>query len=141
MTSLNTWVPHLATRMHRPQKPPHKPKAQHERSHQAIGVKPVATRAIIGPMRVILILASIPSLIQKWRSMREVGFSGVSCKLFSAQWKLFGSAFVVALLYVGIHPPIAGKNCASVASCYPDASSATWLRTEFRGTELAHVRK
>ena len=47
---------------------------------------------------VIAVLAFIPSGIQKWLWMRQLGYDGIFWTLFSVRWGLFCAAFVVALL-------------------------------------------
>ncbi len=43
----------------------------------------------------VVILECIPSVIQKWLRIREVGYTGVFWTLFSVRQKLFCAAFVV----------------------------------------------
>ncbi len=69
--------------------------------------------AFIGAILVIAILAFIPSWIQKWLWMRQLGYAGIFWTLFSVRWGLFGAAFVVALLYLWINLRLAVKNGAA----------------------------
>ena len=69
--------------------------------------------AIIGAISLIAILAFIPSWIQKWLWMRQVGYSGVFWTLFSVRWELFCAAFVVVLLYLWINLRLAARNGAT----------------------------
>ncbi len=68
---------------------------------------------IVGAIAVIAILAFIPSWIQKWLWMRQLGYTGVFWTLFSMRWGLFCAAFVVALLYVWINLRLAARNGAT----------------------------
>jgi uncharacterized membrane protein (UPF0182 family) len=68
---------------------------------------------IVGAISVIAILALIPSWIQKWLWMRQVGYSGVFWTLFSVQWGLFCAAFVVVSLYVWINLRLAARKGAA----------------------------
>lgn len=65
---------------------------------------------IIGAILAIAILAFIPSSIQKWLWMRQLGYGGVFWTLLSVRWGLFGSAFAAAVLYLGINLRRASKN-------------------------------
>jgi hypothetical protein len=79
------------------------------------GVRPIRL-AFIGAILVIAILAFIPSWIQKWLWMRQLGYDGIFWTLFSVRWGLFGAAFVVALLYLWINLRLAVKNGATFRS-------------------------
>jgi hypothetical protein len=70
-------------------------------------------RVIAGAISLLAILAFVPSWIQKWLWMRQVGYSGVFWRLFSVRWELFGAAFVVALLYLWINFRFAAQNGAT----------------------------
>ena len=67
----------------------------------------------MGAIAVIAVLALIPSLIQKWLWMREVGYSNVFWTLFSVRWELFCAAFVVVSLCLWINLRLAAKNGAA----------------------------
>jgi uncharacterized membrane protein (UPF0182 family) len=68
---------------------------------------------ILGAISIIAFLAFIPSLIQKWLWMRQVGYSGVFRTLLSVQWGLFCAAFVVVFLYLWINLRLAARNGAT----------------------------
>ena len=61
----------------------------------------------------IAILAFIPSWIQKWLWMRQLGYAGVFWTLLSVRWELSCAAFVVALLYLWINLRLAARNGAT----------------------------
>ena len=61
----------------------------------------------------IALLAGIPAWIQKWLWMRQLGYVGVFWTIWSVRWELFATAFVVALLYLGINLRFAQKNGAA----------------------------
>ncbi len=65
---------------------------------------------IVGAILLISILAFIPSWIQKWLWMRQLGYTGVFWTLLSVRWELFCGAFVVALLYLAVNFRLAAKN-------------------------------
>jgi uncharacterized membrane protein (UPF0182 family) len=94
--------------------------------------------AIIGAIAVIAILAFVPSWIQKWLWMRQVGYSGVFWTLFSVRWELFGAAFVVALLYLWINLRVAAKNGSTfrVSSLTGESALATKLGVQISPTVL-----
>jgi hypothetical protein len=69
--------------------------------------------AILGAIAILIVLASIPSWIQKWLWMRQVGYSGIFWTLFSVRWELFCVAFVVVALYLWINLRLAARNGAS----------------------------
>jgi hypothetical protein len=93
---------------------------------------------IIGAISVIAILALVPSWIQKWLWMRQVGYSGVFWTLFSVRWELFCAAFVIALLYLGINLRVAAKNGATfrVSSLTGESALATKLGIQISSTLL-----
>ena len=68
---------------------------------------------IVGAISLIAILAFIPSWIQKWLWMRQLGYAGVFWTLLSVRWELFCAAFVVALLYLWINLRLAARNGAT----------------------------
>jgi uncharacterized membrane protein (UPF0182 family) len=71
---------------------------------------------LIGVILVIAILAFLPSWIQKWLWMRQLGYSGIFWTLFSRRWGLFGAAFVIALLYLWVNLRLAAKNSPTFSS-------------------------
>jgi uncharacterized protein len=89
-------------------------------------------------MLLIAILAVVPSWIQKWLWMREVGYSGVFWTLFSVRWELFGTAFVVALLYIWINLRFAAKKGATfrVSSLKGESALAAKLGVQISSTVL-----
>ena len=133
MTNLKTWMLHLATNPAAErsgetliEKPPHvepsRPlvdeKPSGNGSHHPIRDRTPKVRrsmrlVIVGAISVIAILAFIPSWIQKWLWMRQLGYSGVFWTLFSVRWELFCAAFVVALLYLWINLRLAARNGAT----------------------------
>ena len=66
--------------------------------------------AIVGAISIIAFLAFMPSWIQKWLWMRQLGYAGIFWTLFSVRWELFCAAFVVALLYLWINLRLAAKK-------------------------------
>ena len=94
--------------------------------------------AILGAISVIAILAFVPSWIQKWLWMRQVGYSGIFWTLFSVRWELFGAAFVVALLYLWINLRFAAKNGATfrVSSLSGESALAAKLGVQISPTVL-----
>jgi hypothetical protein len=68
---------------------------------------------IVGAFSVIAMLAFIPSLIQKWLWMRQLGYASVFWTLLSVRWGLFGAALVVASLYVWMNLRLAARNGAT----------------------------
>jgi uncharacterized membrane protein (UPF0182 family) len=65
---------------------------------------------VAGVFAVVAIFAYIPSWIEKWLWMRQVGYGTVFWTLFSVQWGLFCAAFVIALLYLWINFRVAARN-------------------------------
>ena len=55
-------------------------------------------RVIAGAILLIAILTFVPSFIQKWLWMRQLGYAGVFWTLLSVRWELSCAAFVVTLL-------------------------------------------
>ena len=133
MTNLKTWMLRLATneeaeRSDRTmiEKPSHvepsRPLANEKPSsngshHPILGEIPRVGRpmrlVIVGAISLIAILAFIPSWIQKWLWMRQLGYAGVFWTLLSVRWELFCVAFVVALLYLWINLRLAARNGAT----------------------------
>ena len=80
----------------------------------------------------LILVAALVGILQKWLWMGELGFRGIFWTLLRTQWTMFGSAFLVAFLYLGINlwqavrdRPSAlaarrGKN-AALSSAVPDA--------------------
>jgi len=68
---------------------------------------------IVGAILLIGILAFIPSWIQKWLWMRQLGYAGVFWTLLSVRWELFCGAFALALLYLAFNLRLAAKNGAT----------------------------
>jgi uncharacterized membrane protein (UPF0182 family) len=68
---------------------------------------------IVGAISVIAILAFIPSLIQKWLWMVQLGYAGVFWRLLAVRWELFCVAFLIAFLYLSINLLFATKNGAA----------------------------
>ena len=161
MTNLKTWMLHLATNPaaersgetlieKSPHVEPPRPLA-HEKpsgngSDHPIRIGPPRARrpmvlGIVGAIAIIAILALIPSLIQKWLWMRQVGYAGVFWTLFSVRWGLFCGAFVVGLLYLLINLRVAARNGASFRSggSRSESALATRLGTEISPTVLKLV--
>ena len=65
---------------------------------------------IVGAISIIALLAFIPSWIQKWLWMRQLGYAGVFWTLLSVRWELSCAAFVVTLLYLWINLRLAARN-------------------------------
>jgi uncharacterized membrane protein (UPF0182 family) len=65
---------------------------------------------IVGMISIIALLAVIPSWIQNWLWMRELGYTGVFWNLLSVRWKLSCAAFIVTLLYLWITLRFAARN-------------------------------
>jgi len=119
MTNLKTWMLRLATNEEAErsdgtmiEKPSHvepsRPLANEKPSsngnhYPILGEIPRVGRpmrlVIAGAILLIAILTFIPSWIQKWLWMRQLGYAGVFWTLLSVRWELFCVAFVVALLY------------------------------------------
>ena len=76
------------------------------------GVRPMKL-VIVGAISLIVILAFIPSWIQKWLWMRQLNYAGLFWTLFSVRWELFCAAFVVALLYLWINLRVAARNAVT----------------------------
>jgi len=93
---------------------------------------------IMGAISVIAILALIPSWIQKWLWMRQVGYSGIFWTLFSVRWELFCAAFVVALLYLWINLRVAARNGATfrAGSLTSESSVASTIGVQISPTVL-----
>jgi uncharacterized membrane protein (UPF0182 family) len=71
-------------------------------------------RFIIAAVVVLIALvAIIPGWLQKWLWMRQVGYAGVFWTIWSVRWELFASAFVIALLYLGINLRLVLRNGAA----------------------------
>jgi len=68
---------------------------------------------IVGVISIIALLAFIPSWIQKWLWMRELGYTGVFWTLLSVRWELSCAAFIVTLLYLWINLHLAARNCTT----------------------------
>jgi len=85
------------------------------RHHTFRGKYPIRL-AIAGAISVIAILAFIPSLIQKWLWMQQLGYTGVFWTLFSMRWELFCAAFVVVSLYLWINLRLAARTGATFAA-------------------------
>ena len=133
MTNLKTWMLHLATNPAAErsgetliEKPPHvepsRPlvdeKPSGNGSHHPLRIGPPRVGrsmrlVIVGAISLIAVLALIPSGIQKWLWMRQVGYSGVFWTLFSVRWELFCVAFVITLLYLWINLRLAARNGAA----------------------------
>ena len=96
---------------------------------------------IIGTISAITILAFIPSVIQKWLWMRQVGYAGIFWTLFSVQWELFCAAFVAVSLYLWINLRLAAKNGASfrAGGSKSESALATRLGTDISPTVLKLV--
>ena len=144
MTNLRTWMLHLATNLEtepgdtakieqpaqvEPSRPLSDVKPGGNGNHQPIRIgPPTEGRPIrlvaVGAISLIAVVAFIPSLIQKWLWMREVGYSGVFWTLFSVRWELFCAAFVVALLYLWINLRFAASNGASFRASGSRSESA-----------------
>ena len=133
MTNLKTWMLRLATnekaeRSDRtmiekpshvePSRPLANEKPSSNGSHYPIlGEIPRVGRpmrlVIAGAILLIAILTFIPSWIQKWLWMRQLGYAGVFWTLLSVRWELFCVAFVVALLYLAVNLRLAARNGAT----------------------------
>ena len=66
--------------------------------------------AIVGAISIIALLAVVPSWIQKWLWMRQLGYARVFWTLLSVRWELSCTAFVVTLLYLWINLRLAARN-------------------------------
>jgi uncharacterized membrane protein (UPF0182 family) len=152
MTNLKTWMLHLATNLEtepsdrtKIEQPPHlepsRPLADEKPSgngsHHPIPIGPPRAGrpvvfGIIGAIAMIAVLALIPSLIQKWLWMRQVGYSGVFWTLFSVKWELFCAAFVVVALYIWINLRLAATNGASFRAGNLTSESAVASRLGIR---------
>jgi uncharacterized protein len=161
VTSLKTWMLHLATNPaadrsgetlleKSPRVEPSRPLADEKPSgngsHYSIRIGPPSVGrsmklAIVGAISLIAVLAFIPSLIQKWLWMREVGYSGVFWTLFSVRWELFCAAFVVVLLYLWVNLRLAARNGASfrASGSKSESSLAARLGAEISPTVLRLV--
>jgi uncharacterized protein len=94
---------------------------------------------LIGAILVIAILAFIPSGIQKWLWMRQLGYDGIFWTLFSVRWGLFCATFVVAFLYLWINLRVAVKHGATfrVSSLTGESALATKLGIQTSPTLLS----
>ncbi len=98
---------------------PSRPLADEKRSanghHPLRGRRPMRLLRllIVGAISVIAMLAFIPSWIQKWLWMRQLGYTGVFWTLVSVRWGLFCAAFAVALMYLWINLRLAARNGAT----------------------------
>ena len=101
---------------------PSRPLADEKRStngshHPILGEIPRVGRpmrlVVAGAILLIAILTFIPSWIQKWLWMRQLGYAGVFWTLLSVRWELFCVAFVVALLYLAVNLRLAARNGAT----------------------------
>ena len=64
---------------------------------------------------VIVVLTGIAGYLEKWLWMRQLDYTGIFWTLLSVQWAMFGSAFVVAFLYLWINLRLATKNSGAIS--------------------------
>ena len=95
--------------------PPKPPEGEQDRGVGRYGIlqrwrplKFIIAAAIV----LIALLAVVPSWLQKWLWMRQLGYVGVFWTIWFVRWELFAAAFVVAFLYLGINLRIAQRNGA-----------------------------
>lgn len=103
---------------------------ENEGHHRVSRGRPGVRRARLvfgGGLAVVAILASIPSWLQKWLWMREVGYAGIFSTLLSVRRGLFFTAFVVSLLYLWVNLGFALRNGASAATLASESTGAARL--------------
>jgi uncharacterized membrane protein (UPF0182 family) len=59
---------------------------------------------------VLIVLAALIGIVQKWLWMGELGFRGIFWTLLRTQWAMFGAAFLVAFFYLWINVRHAGNQ-------------------------------
>ena len=62
----------------------------------------------------LIVLAALIGIVQKWLWMGELGFRGIFWTMLGTQWAMFGSAFVVAFLYLWVNVRQAGRDQAAL---------------------------
>ncbi|HVT27259.1 MAG TPA: UPF0182 family protein, partial [Lacipirellulaceae bacterium] len=70
---------------------------------------------IVAGFLVIVVLTGIAGYLEKWLWMRQLDYTGIFWTLLSVQWAMFGSAFVVAFLYLWINLRLATKNSGAIS--------------------------
>jgi len=82
---------------------------------------------LVGAIAVIIVIgivSVIPSWIQKWLWMRELGYTGVFWTLFSLRWELFCTAFAVVSLYLWINLWLAARGGLRVGGVTSESALA-----------------
>jgi uncharacterized membrane protein (UPF0182 family) len=68
---------------------------------------------IVAVVLLFIVLGSITGYIEKWLWMRQLDYAGIFWTIFSVQWVMFSSAFVIAFLFLWFNLRQAARNSAT----------------------------
>ncbi len=71
-------------------------------------------RAIAAAAVLVVVLVSVPDIVEKWLWMRQLDYAGIFWTLLSVKVAMFGAAFVVVFLFLWVNLRQAVRNAATV---------------------------